>query len=129
VGTAGEGDSSCVTPDMTPEADFRALEMRKVLIPRDVLQLWRALAHVFARHVETLARRLTSLAIGTLASRRSTAAFPDVPSASPSAREAIKAGNDADEAGYEPGPQGAAPGSAQRDHLRKTPSMSRDRCD
>ena len=33
----------------------------------------------------------------------------------------ICAGANARGAGYEPEPQGAAPGSAQRDHLRKTP--------
>jgi hypothetical protein len=38
---------------------------------------------VLARHVETLARRLASLAIGTPASRRSTTAFLDAPSALP----------------------------------------------
>jgi hypothetical protein len=65
---------------------------------------------MLARHVQTLARRLSSLAIGTLAfRRRSTAAFLDAPQPSPSAREGIKGGYDARGAGYEPGPQGAAP--------------------
>src|SRR5438477_12805935 len=66
---------------------------------------------VLAKHAEDACEAsLRPLRSGRLASRRSTAAFV-----------ASTIADNAREAGYKPEPQETAPGSAQRDCLRKTP--------
>jgi hypothetical protein len=69
---------------------------------------------VLARHVETLARRLSSLAIGTLASRRSTAAFLDAPSGLPVCQGGDK--------GRDPTPAGLVMSQGRREPLPAPPN-------
>ena len=72
-GPAGKGGSlGFCDPYRDPGRPFQAWENERSAYFTRFFAIVAAFAHVFARHVETLARRPTSLAIGTLAYEHST---------------------------------------------------------